>query len=112
VLSQAVARHISPEVGVLPPFALGDAPGLLALVARAGFHGVTTQTVSRHLRYGSPQEFVRTSLISPPLADLLAQVEEARRTALQASVSAALQPSLDGDDLLFPIQSQIIMARK
>jgi ubiquinone/menaquinone biosynthesis C-methylase UbiE len=109
-LSQSLARHISPEAGVLPPFALGDAEGLVAEVARAGFGEVTTQTASRLLRYGSPEEFVRTYVISTPLADLLAQVEEARRTALLAEVSAALQPYLD--DLVFPIESQIIMARK
>jgi SAM-dependent methyltransferase len=111
-LSQALARHISPEVGVLPPFALGDAPGLAAEVAAAGFHDVTTQTAWRLLRYGSPEELVRTYVISTPLAERLSQVEEARRTALKASVSAALQPYIDGDGLVFPIESQIIMARK
>jgi len=111
-LNQALARHISPEVGVLSPFTLGDAPGLAAEVASAGFDDVTTQTASRLLRYGSPEEFVRTYVISTPLADLLAQVEEGRRTALLSEVSAALQPYLDGDGLAFPIESQIIMARK
>ena len=42
VLGQA--RHISPEAGVLPPFALGDAVGLAAEVATAGFASVTVQT--------------------------------------------------------------------
>jgi hypothetical protein len=45
-------------------------------------------------------------------ADLLAQVEEARRTALLADVSAALQPYMDENGLAFPIESQIIIARK
>ncbi len=112
VLGQALARHISPEAGVLPPIALGDAPGLAAEVARAGFHDVSTQMASRLLRYDSPQEFVRTYVISTPLADLLAQVEEARRTALLAEVSAALQPYIDDNGLVFPIESQIIMACK
>jgi SAM-dependent methyltransferase len=111
-LGQALTRHISPEVGVLSPFALGDAPGLAAEVARAGFGEVTRHVASRLVRYGSPEEFVRTYVISTPLADLLAQVEEARQTALLAEVSAALQPYLDGDGLVFPIESQIIMARK
>lgn len=112
LLGQALARHISPEAGVLPPFALGDAAGLAAEVATAGFAGVTVQTASGLLRYGSPEEFVRTYLISTPLADLLAQVEEARRTALLADVSAALQPYIDDNGLAFPIESQIIIARK
>lgn len=107
-----MARHINPEAGVLPPFALGDALGLAAEVARAGFHDVTTQTVSRLLRYDSPEEFVRTYVISTPLADLLAQVEEARWVALLADVSVPLQPYLDGKSLVFPIESQIIMAHK
>jgi SAM-dependent methyltransferase len=111
-LGQALRRHISPEVGVLSPFALGDGEGLAAEVATAGFHDVTPQTASRLLRYASPEEFVRTYVISTPLADLLAQVEEARRTALLAEVSTALQPYIEGDGLVFPIESQIIMARK
>jgi SAM-dependent methyltransferase len=111
-LGQALARHISPEAGVLPPFALGDALGLTAEVARAGFHDVTTQTVSRLLRYNSPEEFVRTYVISTPLSNLLAQVEEARWVALLADVGVLLQPYLDGKSLVFPIESQIIMAHK
>jgi SAM-dependent methyltransferase len=112
VLGQALARHISPEAGVLPPFALGDAAGLIAEVAAAGFHDVTTQTASRLLRYASPEEFARTYIISTPLADLLAQVDEAKHTALLTDVSAALQPYIDDNGLVFPIESQIIMARK
>jgi hypothetical protein len=112
VLGQALRRHISPEVGVLSPFALGDGEGLAAEVATAGFHDVTPQTASRLLRYASPEEFVRTYVISTPLADLLGQVEEARHTALLADVSTALQPYIEGDGLVFPIESQIIMARK
>jgi hypothetical protein len=46
------------------------------------------------------------------LAELLAQVEEVRRTALLADVSVALQPYIDGNGLAFPIESQIIIARK
>ena len=112
VLGQALARHISPEAGVLPPFALGDGVGLTAEVVTAGFHEVSPQTVSRSLRYASPEEFVRTYIISTPLAGLLAQVDEAKRTALLADVSAALQPYIDDNGLAFPIESQIIMARK
>ncbi len=73
---------------------------------------MTVQTASRLLRYDSPEEFARTYLISTPLADLLAQVEETKRTALLADVSAALQPYIDGSGLAFPIESQIIIARK
>lgn len=112
VLGQMLARHISPEVGMLPPFALGDAAGLAAEVANAGFADVTVQMASRLLRYDSHKEFARTYLISTPLADLLAQVEEARRTALLADVEAALQPYIDSNGLAFPIESQIIIARK
>lgn len=111
-LSQALGRQISPEIGVLPPFTLGDAPGLAAEVATAGFGNVTTQTASRLLRYSSPEEFVRTYIISTPLANRLVQVEETKWTTLLAEVSAALQPYVDGDGLVFPIESQIIIACK
>jgi SAM-dependent methyltransferase len=112
VLSQALGRHISPEAGVLPPFALGDAAGLAAEVTGAGFADVNTQLASRLVHYDSPQEFVRTYVISTPLADLLAQTEEAKQSALLAEVSAALQPYLDDAGLAFPMESQIILARK
>jgi hypothetical protein len=55
---------------------------------------------------------VRTYIISTPLAGLLAQEDEAKRTELLAHISAALQPYIDGNGLAFPIESQIIMARK
>ena len=108
VLSQALGRHISPEAGVLPPFALGDAARLAAEVTGAGFADVTTQLASRLVHYDSPQEFVRTYFISTPLADLLAQVEEAKQTVLLAEVSAALQPYIDDTGLAFPMENQII----
>ncbi len=73
---------------------------------------MSTQTASRLLRYGSAEEFVRTYVISTPLAALLAQVEEARWTALLADVSAALQPYIDDNGLVFPIENQIILACK
>jgi ubiquinone/menaquinone biosynthesis C-methylase UbiE len=113
-LSQALAKHISPEAGVLPPFALGDANGVATEVSAAGFHDVTTQTISRILRYSSLEEFVRTYLISTPLASLVPKIDEAKRTALLADMSLALRSYIDNDtnDLAFPIESQIIMARK
>jgi ubiquinone/menaquinone biosynthesis C-methylase UbiE len=113
-LSQALAKHISPEVGILPPFALGDATGLTSEVATAGFHEVTTQMLSKILRYSSLEEFVRTYLISTPLASLVAQIDEAKRTALLADMNITLRPYIDTqkNDLAFPIESQIIMARK
>jgi SAM-dependent methyltransferase len=111
-LGQALARYISPEAGVLPPFTLGDGTGLPAEVATAGFHDVTSQTLSRRLRYASPEEFVRTYIISTPLANLLPRVDDTRRTALLQDVSTTLQPYIDDDGLAFPIESQIIIARK
>ena len=68
--------------------------------------------MTRLLRYDSPEEFVRTYIISTPLAGLLAQVEETRWMALQTDVNEALQTYLDGENLVFPIESQIIIARK
>lgn len=112
VLGQALARHISPEAGVLPPFALGDAPGLVAEVTAVGFADVMTQTASRLLRYNSPEEFVRIYFISTPAANLLPQVDEAKLTALVAEVSSALHPFLDSNGLAFPIESQIITAHR
>ena len=111
-LSQALGRHISPEAGVLSPFTLGDAGELAAEVTGVGFCNVTTQLRSRLLHYDSPEEFVRTYAISTPLATLLAQVDEAKRAALVAEVSVALQPYTNENGLAFPIESQIIMARK
>jgi ubiquinone/menaquinone biosynthesis C-methylase UbiE len=111
-LSQALARHISPEAGVLSPFTLGDAEGLAAEVTEAGFNEVTTLRKSRLLRYDSTEEFVRTYVISTPLADILAEVDEARRLALLTDVSSALHPFIESKGLAFPIESQIIIGRK
>jgi len=112
VLGQALARHLSPELGTLPPFALGEGAGLATEVAMAGFHEVTTQIASRNLHYASPDEFVQTYISATPLADVLAQAEEAKSAAVLVEVSAALQPYLDETGLVFPIESQLILARK
>jgi hypothetical protein len=57
---------------------------------------------------------VRTYLISTPLAALVPQIDEAKRTAMLTDMRLALESYIDTDtdELAFPIESQIIMARK
>jgi SAM-dependent methyltransferase len=111
-LGQALARHLRPDLGILPPFTLGDGEGLAAEVAAAGFRDVTTRIASKPLRYPSTEAFIGTFLSATPLAELLAQAEAATRHAVLADVSAALHPYTDDSGLAFPIENQFILASR
>lgn len=111
-LGQALARHLNPELKILPPFVLGEGAGLALEVTGAGFEDVTTQFASRNLLYPSTDDFVWSFISATPLAEALAQAGETTSTAVLAEVSAALQPYIDDTGLAFPIESQIIQAHK
>jgi SAM-dependent methyltransferase len=112
IFGHILAQYLGAEWETLPPFALGDGMGLAKEVAEAGFRMVTTQIASRGLHFASPDEFVRAYISSTPLASIFAQAEEVKRTAILAETSVALQPYLDETGLVFPIESQIILALK
>jgi ubiquinone/menaquinone biosynthesis C-methylase UbiE len=115
VLSQALTRHISPEAGTLlrsGPFGLSSGEELRRLVAAAEFKGITIFSAAKFLRYPSSDEFVLRYAAGSALAGVVAGADDNARAALLVEVAAGLQPYVDDQGLEFPIESNIVIARR
>jgi hypothetical protein len=115
ILAQALTSHVSPEAGALlksGPFGLSSAEELRDLIARAGFKDISIRTAAKVLRYPSPDEFVLRYAAGSVLAAAVANVGDDARTALLAEVAERLQPHVQGQELAFPIESNIATARR
>jgi ubiquinone/menaquinone biosynthesis C-methylase UbiE len=115
VLASSLARHIGPEAGRLMtagPFGLSDAEELRAMIAEAGFEAVTIHPTVKILRYPSPEAFVLRYAAGSALAGPIAEAGDDARAVLLAEVGAALQPYVEAGTLAFPIESNIVVARR
>ncbi len=115
VLAEALARHIGPEAGTLMtsgPFALGNIEELRALIAGASFKDITIRPAVKTLRYPSPDEFVLRYAAGSPLASAVASADDNARAALLSEIGAKLRSYIDDQGLAFPIESNIVIARR
>lgn len=111
-LQAALARHVGDEAARLPPFALGDADILRALVEEAGFTQVEIRAESKLSRFASPQQFVQQAAAgAPTMLGALASVSETERQAVVDEVVAALEPYTSAEGLAFPQATHLISAR-
>ena len=113
-LADALERHVSPAARAImqAPFVFGDATGdLRTLLLKAGFKTVRIRSDVRMVRFASPEAFVRHQVAGSPLASHVAQVDEAARQALVREVSAATQPYVNDEEMAFPIEGHIVIAR-
>jgi ubiquinone/menaquinone biosynthesis C-methylase UbiE len=110
VLAEALTHHINPEAGALMtsgPFGLSNPNQLRALVA-----GITIRPAEKVLRYPSPDAFVLRYVAGSALAGPVAGADDRARAALLADVNARLQRYVDDDGLAFPIESNVVVARR
>jgi SAM-dependent methyltransferase len=115
VLADALTRHISPEAGTLMtsgPFGLGDPEALRTVIAGASFGNITIHPAQKTLRFPSPEEFAIRYVAGSALASLVAGADDDARTAFLAEVNARLQSYVDDQGLAFPIESNVVVARK
>jgi ubiquinone/menaquinone biosynthesis C-methylase UbiE len=116
VLAQALTRHVSPDAGGLlrsGPFGLSSSEELRRLVAAAEFKDIIVRPATKVLRYPSSDEFVLRYAAGSALAGAVAGAEDNARAALLAEVAERLlQPYLDNQGLGFPIESNIVVARR
>lgn len=115
ILADALMRHINPEAGTLMtsgPFGLGDPEALRAVIAEASFGNITIRPAQKTLRFPSPEEFVIRYVAGSALASVVAGADDDARTALLAEVKARLQSFVDDQGLAFPIESNVVVARK
>ena len=115
VLAEALAHRIGTEAGALMtsgPFALSRAEELRSLVANANFRDVDIRTATKLLQYPSSQEFVLRYVAGSALGGFYATANESAQFALLDDVSQALSQYVDDRGLAFPIESNLLVARK
>ena len=115
VLAEALTRCISREAGALMtsgPFGLSSAEELRTLVASANFSDITIHPAVKILRYPSPHEFVHRYVAGSALASPVAGADDGARAALLADVNAGLQHYVGDQGLAFPIESNMLAARR
>ena len=110
----AIVRVLGRETAarLLAPFALGDLAALETLITAAGFRDVAIQVarITRHL--AAPDVAIPGYLASTPLAQTVAALDEAVRTALVREISDALQAYRDHDGLAVPSETAIARGQK
>ena len=112
-LEEALARRVGTAAAALPPFSLGDARQLRALLASAGFHDIHIRAEAHMSCFPSAEAFVRAEVAgAPSMLGSLAAQGEAALAAIAEEVAADLATSLDDDGLAFPQPSNVATAHK
>lgn len=114
-LAEALTRHISREAGTLMiagPFGLSSPEELGALLTGASFEHITIRPAVKILRYPSSQEFLLRYAAGSALASAVASADDHARAELLAKVNAKLQSYIGDRGLAFPIESNIVIARR
>ena len=94
------------------PFSLGNPEELRGLAKQGGFRSVELTTEERPTHFRSSDAFIDSVSASGPSGRLaLAQVPADAQAAFAADVRAALAPYMTAIELVFPMQSHIILAR-
>jgi ubiquinone/menaquinone biosynthesis C-methylase UbiE len=114
ILAEALAHHIKPEIGAFVNlvFSLHDTGELQHLISGAGFREVAIQSDTRTLRLPAPEEFLWQYVQSTPLANAVAQVDDATRAALERDVVAKWQAFMEDGSLTLQLGVVVATARK
>jgi len=114
ILAEALAHHIKPEVSAFVDlvFSLHDPGELQPLISGAGFREVAIQSDTRTLRLPAPEEFLWQYVHSTPLANAVAQVDDATRAALERDVVAKWQAFSEDGALTVQVGVVVATARK
>ena len=94
------------------PFGLSSTEELRRLVAGARFNDISVRPDVKVLHYPSSDEFVLRYGAGSPLASAVTGADDSARAALLADISARLQSYIDEQGMAFPIESNIIIARR
>ena len=81
------------------------------MLAEAQFREAHIRSSTKTIRLPSIETFVLSHLSASPVAGAIADLNEAKRTALARQVKAALQPYADGDGVAVPDEINIAIAR-
>jgi hypothetical protein len=109
-----MARHAGPQAGMMmrSPFPNWTIAELRELVSAAGFSDVRLGIHIMTLRYPSAAHLLWQEASYSPLAGVFSALDPSARDALVADVTEALVPYTDDDGIVFPIESQTVIARR
>ena len=112
-VAAALVRHIGAEVAASlhAAFSLGDGDELRALVAEAGFQGVSIRPAQKMHSVGPAADFIRGWLAGSPRAEAVARLDDATRAALVDDVVEALRAHTSAAGLAFPTQTHFALAQ-
>ncbi len=111
VLEEALARRIGAAQAAFPPFSLGDAHAIRALVMRAGFREVQVRAEVKLSRWQSAEHFVRSMVGgAPTMLGALAEQGAGVLDTIVAEVTDATSSYMDDEGWATPQASNIITA--
>lgn len=113
-VADAMARLAGPQAGMMmrSPFPDWTMADLRDFVIAAGFADARLGIHIMNLRYPSAAELLWQEASYSPLAGVFAALDPAARDALVADVTDALTPYTDDDGVIFPIESQTVIAQR
>ncbi len=114
--AEVVQKHLGTPA-LHTPFSLGDQTTLRSLFVEAGFDAIEIERVRRTARYPSPDTFVALGIAGAsaavPALQTMSETERAALTeAVRSNMAAPLQEYTDGEELVFPMETHIVLARK
>ena len=115
-IDTVVATHLVPGALNLP-FSLSDGTHLKQLAVEAGFEKVDVDEVSLSLRVREPYAFAPTALqgaaaVLPEFAAIPAQERQALIERMKADLAQAVQPFVQGEELLMDTAANVLVARR
>lgn len=116
-LFRATVRHLNAEIAdVALSFSLGSAHDLKSLLIEANFRDVQVIPRSRDVRLPSPERFVAFTVLGAATSvPTFAALDDRRAALIDAIVQdtrAAVETFRRGDELVFPMSSNIAIGRK
>jgi ubiquinone/menaquinone biosynthesis C-methylase UbiE len=112
----AILRRLGTDA-MRTPYAFGDREALLRVFDEAGFTAIEIERVELVARFPSPQRYVELGMAAATAGvlafrqmDVAAQAAAVR--AIQADMEAPIRALLDGDEIVVPQVSHVVLARK
>lgn len=112
-LAEALERHLGLEASAImrAPFTLHDAEEIRSLIVAAGFRDVFVRAETGKVRFPSVQEFPLVQAAATPLAALVAKASDGARASMVRDVAKALAAYVTGQELVWPIEAHVAVAR-
>lgn len=113
VIGEALARHVQPELAgfVEAVFSMHDPEAVRGLIEDAGFDEVSVRAYTMTLRFDDPVAFLWGYVHSTPLANAVAQADDAARSGVEDDVIAGWRPLIEDGTLVLDQELVLATAR-